>query len=84
MGTSGTASATVCSVRYDGDGVERLVGTAQRPQGKYRGSVGALREPVEADVFGVMTVSIPTIDATLRPAAALANGRDAELVTGSR
>jgi hypothetical protein len=31
-----------------------------------------------------MTVSIPTIDATLRLAAALANGRDAQPVTGSR
>jgi hypothetical protein len=33
---------------------------------------------------GVMTVCIATIDATLRPAAALANGSDAEPVTGSR
>jgi len=31
-----------------------------------------------------MTVSIPTIDATLRPAVAVANGRDAEPVAGSR
>jgi len=30
-----------------------------------------------------MIGSVPTIDATLRPAVALANGRDAELVTGS-
>jgi hypothetical protein len=33
---------------------------------------------------GDVTVSIAMIDATLRPAAALANGRDAEPVTGSR
>ena len=33
---------------------------------------------------GVTTVSIPTIDATLPLAAALANGRDAESVTGPR
>jgi hypothetical protein len=31
-----------------------------------------------------MTVSIATMDATLRSAAGLANGRDAEPVTGSR
>jgi hypothetical protein len=31
-----------------------------------------------------MTVSIPTIDDTLRPTAALANGRNTQPVTGSR
>ena len=48
---------------------------------------GSSREVATALRFGrcgVMTVSMPTIDATLRPAAALANGRDAEPVTGSR
>ena len=65
------------------------LGAAKAPGDRVpsRMASGSNREVATASRFvrcGVMTVSIPTIDATLRPAAALANGRDAEPVTGSR